>query len=114
MQAATRFEHFLTLATGGLVRTGSIKAVVRTEEVDAADRTVACSNTGNRSSPFRQRELLLMPAYLDFNNESWPDEIILPARDSQSPRIAIPYPRPHQKIDEELRQRDCHGAHFVM
>jgi len=36
MRTATRFEHFLTLATGSLVRTGSIKAVVRTEETDAA------------------------------------------------------------------------------
>ncbi|MGA2738552.1 MAG: HEPN domain-containing protein [Bryobacteraceae bacterium] len=36
MKTATRFEHFLTLATGSLVRTGSIKAVIRTEQADAA------------------------------------------------------------------------------
>lgn len=40
MQTATRFEHFLTLATGSLVRTGSIKAVVRTEEADVANRPI--------------------------------------------------------------------------
>jgi ApeA N-terminal domain 1 len=40
MKTATRFEHFLTLATGSLVRTGSIKAVVRTEETDAAHRPI--------------------------------------------------------------------------
>lgn len=40
MQTATRLEHFLTLATGSLVRTGSIKAVVRTEEADVASRPI--------------------------------------------------------------------------
>jgi hypothetical protein len=34
MKTATRFEHFLTLATGALVRTGSIKAVVRADHAD--------------------------------------------------------------------------------
>lgn len=32
MQTTTRFEHFLALATGSLVRTESIKAIVRTED----------------------------------------------------------------------------------
>jgi hypothetical protein len=36
MKIATRFEHFLTLASGSLVRTGSIKAIVRTGDPDAA------------------------------------------------------------------------------
>lgn len=40
MQTATRFEHFLTLATGSLVRTGSIKAVARTDNPDAAAHPV--------------------------------------------------------------------------
>jgi hypothetical protein len=40
MRTATRFEHFLTLATGSLIRTGSIRAVVRTEETDAADSPI--------------------------------------------------------------------------
>ena len=40
MQTATRFEHLLTLATGSLVRTGSIKAVVRTEDAEAAAQPI--------------------------------------------------------------------------
>jgi len=40
MQTATRFEHLLTLATGSLVRTGSIKAVVRTEDADAGAQPI--------------------------------------------------------------------------
>lgn len=40
MRTVTSFEHFLTLATGGLVRTGSIKAVVRTDDVDAANSPI--------------------------------------------------------------------------
>jgi hypothetical protein len=40
LQTATRFEHFLTLATGSLVRTGSITALVRTDDGDIAARPV--------------------------------------------------------------------------
>jgi hypothetical protein len=40
MTASTRFEHFLTLATGSLVRTGSIRALVRAGETHAAERPV--------------------------------------------------------------------------
>lgn len=36
MRTATRCEHFLTLATGSLVRAGSIKAVVRTDDAESA------------------------------------------------------------------------------
>jgi hypothetical protein len=36
MRTATRFEHFLTLATGSLVRAGSIKAVIRTDDAESA------------------------------------------------------------------------------
>ena len=35
MRTGTRFEHFLTLATGSLVRAGSIKAVVRDDDREA-------------------------------------------------------------------------------
>lgn len=40
MRTTTRFEHFLTLATGALVRTGSIKAMVKADLADTADSAV--------------------------------------------------------------------------
>jgi hypothetical protein len=40
MRTTTRFEHFLTLATGGLVGTGSIKAVVRPPQAHAEDTPI--------------------------------------------------------------------------
>lgn len=40
MRTAIRFEHFLTLATGSLVRTGSIKAVVRPPDEQTEDTSV--------------------------------------------------------------------------
>ncbi len=40
MQTATRFEHLLTLATGSLVRTESIKAIVRTTGTGTANEPI--------------------------------------------------------------------------
>ena len=53
MKTATRFEHFLTLATGSLVRTGSIKAVVRAEEADAMPIIVDILYQPVRNAPRR-------------------------------------------------------------
>jgi ApeA N-terminal domain 1 len=68
MQTATRFEHFLTLATGSLVRTGSIKAIVRPEETAAAASPILVDilyqpirNAPRRNRPRADEALFTLP-----------------------------------------------------
>lgn len=68
MQTATRFEHFLTLATGSYVRPGSIKAIVRTNGTGATNHPIRVDilrqpirNAPRRKQPGAEKSLFALP-----------------------------------------------------
>ena len=67
MRTTTRFEHFLTLATGALVRTASIKAMVRSEEADVDGEIIV--------------DILYQPVRNSLRHTPRPDEFLFSLRD---------------------------------
>jgi len=68
MQTVTRFEHFLTLATGSLVGTPSIKAIVRTDGAGTANGPILVDilyqpvrNAPRRKRPGIEKPLFTLP-----------------------------------------------------
>jgi hypothetical protein len=68
MQTATRFKHFLTLATGSLVRTASIKAIVRTHDTGTSNGPILADilyqpihNAPRRKRPGTEKALFTLP-----------------------------------------------------